>query len=314
MTPYRLFRFVRDTIRGKNDEVWELLNDKEFLGAARNRALTYTTDYAYSQRPRRWDGLPGGHPVFQHMLAARDDCYAALIDSFVDVAEPLNAIGRNLPDDSMDPDWDNPWFGPGDAIALYCLLATQNPKRYVEIGSGNSTKFARRAILDHNLQTRIVSIDPAPRRKIDALCDEIIRERLEDANLDVFGDLEPGDLLFIDCSHRSYQNSDVTVFFTEVLPGIPDNVIWGLHDIFIPFDYPEVWLSKHERYYNEQYLLMSYLLGGGGRDEIFFPVLYLRKCKPEAYASFMDSFKANPPWGNHIPSGGSFWMRRTQSS
>ena len=51
----------------------------------------------------------------------------------------------------------------------------RRPRRFIEIGSGNSTKFARRAIRDHWLNTSIVSIDPFPRSEIDAICDEVVR-------------------------------------------------------------------------------------------------------------------------------------------
>ena len=51
----------------------------------------------------------------------------------------------------------------------------RHAKRLVEVGSGYSTKFARRAIDDHSLRSRITSIDPAPRAEIDGLCDSVIR-------------------------------------------------------------------------------------------------------------------------------------------
>jgi hypothetical protein len=53
------------------------------------------------------------------------------------------------------------------------------------------------------------------------------------------------------------------------MPAIPAGVVFGLHDIFLPHDYPEEFMH---RFYNEQYLLMTYLLGGGGADEIILPV------------------------------------------
>ncbi len=37
--------------------------------------------------------------------------------------------------------------------------------------------------------------------------------------------------------------------------------MYGIHDIFLPNDYPTEW---NNRFYSEQYLLMMYLLGGGG--------------------------------------------------
>ena len=44
-----------------------------------------------------------------------------------------------------------------------------------------------------------------------------------------------------------------------------------MHDIFLPWDYPEEW---RDRFYNEQYLLLSYLLGGADGDEIILPVTW----------------------------------------
>ena len=42
-------------------------------------------------------------------------------------------------------------FLPGlDALALYGMIADRRPARYLEIGSGNSTKFAARAKRRHS--------------------------------------------------------------------------------------------------------------------------------------------------------------------
>ena len=101
-----------------------------------------------------------------------------------------------------DPVWINGWLPALDSMALYSLLAVHNPRHYVEVGSGNSTKFARRAIVDHQLRTRITSIDPWPRAEIDSICDQVIRQPVEHVELDTFDVLQPGDILFIDSSHR----------------------------------------------------------------------------------------------------------------
>src|ERR1019366_3993414 len=106
----------------------------------------------------------------------------------------------------------------------------------VEIGSGNSTKFVARAIADHGLETKIISIDPQPRAEIDSLCNEVMRKPLEKCNLDIFGTLGESDIVFADNSHQSFMNSDVTVFFCEVLPMLARGVTVGIHDIFLPQD------------------------------------------------------------------------------
>ena len=63
--------------------------------------------------------------------------------------------------------------------------------------------------------------------------------------------------MFVDNSHRSFMKLDVTVFFTEILPRLQPGVLVGIHDIFLPDDYPAHW---DVRYYSEQYLLWRVLL------------------------------------------------------
>ena len=143
-----------------------------------------------------------------------------------------------------------------------------NPVRYFEIGSGNSTKFARRAIKDHNLDTIITSIDPFPRAEVDIICDNIIRQPVENVNIDIFNSLKSGDILFIDGTHRLFMNSDVSTIFLDIIPNLRPGVIVHMHDIFLPFDYPSEWI---QRYYSEQYMLAIYLLSGGGKIDIILP-------------------------------------------
>jgi hypothetical protein len=107
-----------------------------------------------------------------------------------------------------------------------------------------------------------VSIDPKPRAEIDELCTQVIRQRLEDIDQQVFSTLAPGDFLFIDSSHRVFTNSDVTTFFLEVLPHLRPGVLVHIHDIFLPWDYPHEW---NARYYSEQYLMACWLLAGPQR-------------------------------------------------
>jgi hypothetical protein len=180
--------------------------------------------------------------------------------------------------------------------------AYADPPRLIEIGSGNSTKFARRAIADHGLRTRIESIDPAPRAEIDAICDRVIRSPLEELDPSFFAAVEPSDVVFFDGSHRALTNSDCVAFFLDVLPYLPPGVLVHLHDIFLPLDYPPDWSN---RFYSEQYLLAAYLLGGHGGCEIVLPVSFIGS-DPQLYA-------ITPLWeelkSHGVPWGASFWMR-----
>ena len=135
-----------------------------------------------------------------------------------------------------------------DAIALMAFLKDYRPHLLLEIGSGNSTRFARRAIREFQLPTRIVSCDPAPRAEIRIVSDEIFQQSAETLPHSVFERLAAGDVLFIDSSHRVFQNSDVTMLCLEILPRLSSGVIVHFHDILLPYDYPPQWAR---RFYSE---------------------------------------------------------------
>lgn len=204
------------------------------------------------------------------------------------------------------PFWDQVWFPPLDGMSLYAMIAHYRPRHYVEIGSGNSTKFARRAIDDQSAQTNITSIDPFPRAEIDLISDRVLREGLESVDLTLFDELDAGDVVLFDGSHRSFMNSDVTVFFIDVLPRLRPGVIVGVHDIFWPEDYPAHWLERH---YNEQYLLGTYLLGAGGRVPILFACNWMGRARADAVtAPLSQSLVARVREANKSFAGGCFWF------
>ncbi|WP_404290591.1 class I SAM-dependent methyltransferase [Microvirga sp. RSM25] len=272
---------------------------------ARSESRLFEFDYAYHPHLRDWDALPQGN-LYRQIISARHDAFQTWITAFASLAASYAAISYEGDPEGTEPFWNNGWFPPLDGICLYGLIARTNPRLYIEVGSGNSTKFVRRAINDHGLQTKVISIDPYPRANIDALCDEVIRTPFENIDLSRFQDLQPGDIMFVDNSHRSFQNSDVTVFFTEVLPLLKPGVIWGVHDIFLPLDYPDAW---SDRLYNEQYLLMTYLLGGAGGDEIELPVAYLAQ-NPYLLSNMLAGVGSTLPWAGVPLVGGAFWMRK----
>lgn len=189
----------------------------------------------------------------------------------------------------INPHW-NEWLLGLDAIALYAFLCLNNPKRYFEIGSGNSTKFARRAIKDFNLKAKITSIDPNPRSEIDLICDNIIRKPVEDIDVSLFTELEEGDILFIDGSHRCFMNSDVTVVFLDILPILKKEVFVEFHDIYLPYDYCQ---QLEDKFFSEQYLLAVHLLAEGNMFDIILPNAFIVNDKElsEIIYSLLDDLK-----------------------
>jgi Methyltransferase domain len=221
--------------------------------------------------PRYGYGKPP-HPELAALIEQGRAGYVNSLRQLVDCADRLATIAQRVSSDPSDPTFFNRAFSGLDAVALYAFVRLLNPRTFLEIGSGNSTRFARRSIRDHGLQTRIVSVDPRPRREVDALCDTVIRQPLE--TLDparIIEDLRAGDILFIDGSHRCFTNSDVTIVFLEVLPRLRPGVLVHFHDILLPYDYPPAW---SRRYYSEQYLLACSLLGSR-RFKVLLPAAFI---------------------------------------
>lgn len=272
---------------------------EELIGA-NSRAIHI--DFPPKLRPRYGYANPPHAKLLALIEHHRND-YLALLAKFESFASSLARITAEPPDDPTQPFWNNGWIGGTNAIALYCLPAIHQSKRYVEIGSGNSTKFVRRSITDHGLPTTITSIDPHPRSEIDQLCDTVCRFRLEDTDLSIFDQLEAGDILVLDGSHRVFQNSDVTVFFLDVLPHLPAGVIVYIDDVYLPYDYPPEWT---QRYYSEQYLLAVLLLADAGRRyDVMLPHIFIER-DPELSARERKLWQSI---GHDCSSGNGFWIR-----
>ena len=240
-----------------------------------------------------------------HIVERIEDARPRLHDTVDGIVgfEPFFArVPTTAPSGTTQPSWRNEWLPALDAAALYSFVASRNAKQFVEIGSGHSTRFAARAREDHGLDTLITSIDPRPRVDIETCCDVAVTRPLESADLALFDSLDRGDVIFLDGTHRVFQNSDATVFFTEVIPRLRRGVIVGVHDVFLPDDYPRRW---RRRFYSEQYLLAAWLLAGS-RLDVLFPAWFA--CHDEALSRSLEPLRRCAPvaaaWGD----GGSFWF------
>ncbi|GHA26305.1 hypothetical protein GCM10007989_22600 [Devosia pacifica] len=285
-------RTLADVIAARDAEIGAIHSE---LSA--NRLIR--TDYPYRPKPRPLPETSGGRELLRRFDAARP----AIADVIEGILGHVEALRRIPLEADTGPCWRNNWFPAFDAATLYSLIANKRPRRYVEIGSGYSTRFAARAISDLGLDTEIIAIDPQPRADVEALCTELHLTGLEDFDPGFWQGVGPEDIVFLDSSHRAFQNSDVTVFFLEILPALPPGTLYGLHDICLPEDYPEQWL---DRFYNEQYLLAAFLLGGG--DDIVLPAHWASQ-QPDLHKKLAPLWSSEALLGAETHGGG-FWMRR----
>ncbi len=256
--------------------------------------------YQFNRRPK--------NKFIYELIRRHEPQYLETLKTIAKYKESFANIKLSEPDQGTEPYWLNAWLPVLDAMSIYAMIAEFKPRAYVEVGSGNSTKFARRAVADHSPSTKIISIDPNPRSAIDRICDSALRCSLENLDTALFAELQKNDVLFIDNSHRSFQNSDVTVFFTEILPSIRAGVIYGLHDIFWPEDYPVGWEG---RAYNEQYVLGAYLLGGAAGDHIILANHYIWSELNQSFGAHLDLLFGDSALAGVQRSGGCFWLQRS---
>jgi hypothetical protein len=263
-------------------------------------------DYPPSRRLQpRWGHTHPSHPGLVALFDKRRDDYREVIRGVRALQPWLAAIPAQFTSETApEPGWVGGPMTALDLAILYYFVARSRARVYLEVGSGVSTCFARRAISDHRLPTRIVSIDPEPRAAIDRICDEVVRRGLEEADLGIFETLRPGDILFIDGSHRSFMNSDVTVLMLDVIPRLAPGVIVHLHDITLPNDYPEMFRYW---YWNEQYLLAVYLLASGDRVRVLMPSHFVQ-IDAELSQTLAPPIATLPSGQENFFFGGSLWF------
>jgi hypothetical protein len=208
-----------------------------------------------------------------------------------------------------DYDPNNGGYGTIDAAALYAMVRETRPKRIVEIGSGSSTLVTAAAIRanqagDPSYKPTFTCIEPFLSDYLKGGVpgvSEFIEKPLQDVPLDLFANLEDGDILFIDSTHVVSFGSDVLYEYLTILPALASGVLVHIHDIFLPNDYPENWLKEHRFFWNEQYLLEAFLAMNSS---------YTIELAVNAACEKLDPW---PCLADHPPDVDSvgFWIRRT---
>jgi hypothetical protein len=261
-------------------------------------------DYPVDFKPRYGHGKPP-HTALYDIIAANRDTYQYLLSKALDLKESIWQIKEAKREhDTTKPGWNNGFLPGLDIIGIYTMLAEFKPKKYIEIGSGNSTKVAYKAKQEQQLDTEIISIDPMPRAEIDQLADVVIRQPFENIDLNLLYTLDENDILFVDNSHRILPNSDAMVFFMDILPKLKKGVIVHIHDVYLPYDYPQFMC---DRFYSEQYGLAFYLLANPTKYETLLPNFFI--AEDPALAATIAPIWQHENLSHVEKHGGSFWLR-----
>ncbi|HNP17455.1 MAG TPA: class I SAM-dependent methyltransferase [Fulvivirga sp.] len=205
--------------------------------------------------------------------------------------------------------YNNGSFPSGDAECYYSLIRMYKPSKIIEIGSGYSTLIAHEAIMKNKQEspmclTELICVEPYEMPWLKDMDVELIRSKVEDLELTFFERLQKGDILFIDSSHIIRPEGDVLYEILQILPKLNSGVLVHFHDIFTPFNYPDIWLKKEFRLWNEQYLLEAFL-SYNKSFEVMLSLSYLTHHYSEKVHSAFPILGQNP---TRLP--GSFWLKK----
>jgi predicted O-methyltransferase YrrM len=201
------------------------------------------------------------YPALAPLFDAARQRFEAVLANIGRFSQELSAIDK----DDGPARFNQDWFPRLDAAAAYAIVRAFKPRRIVEIGSGHSTRFMARAVADGALATDVICIDPAPRAALSGLAVTHIPVLLQQADASIWATIQSGDMLFVDSSHIAMPGTDVDRLFADILPRLPAGAIVHVHDIMLPYAYPETWSWRG---YNEQ-IVVAALLQGGGYELLF---------------------------------------------
>lgn len=238
------------------------------------------------------------------VLSFDDEEMLSIIENYKEYHELFNCLRRNqkINTKALETTYiRNGYYPTPDAETYAYMIKSYSPELIIEIGSGYSTLIARKTIDYYGLKTKIKIIDPEPRTDVSSYVDEKILGPVEDTNVKEFLKYNGNTILFIDSSHILRSGGDLPFLYNDLIPKLPENYLVHVHDIFLPYDYPDIYRSW---FYNEQYLLYA-LLSNKERYQIKIATYYLSKKYPEIFERCLNTNAIS----RYQSYGGSIWFR-----
>ncbi|MAR79646.1 MAG: methyltransferase [Rhodospirillaceae bacterium] len=223
------------------------INEFLTLTGLRSKGIFIPHRYIKSFKTRKYRYLEKFFNKYFHNMILNIQSITEYEDNLIDLSTTFEP----------EPRWNQDWFPRLDAASTYFMIRKNKPKKIIEIGSGHSSRFLSKGIVDNKIKCDLVCIDPKPRANIKNLpFINHIELKIQDLNIDNFS-FDQIDILFIDSSHILMPGSDVDIIFNHIIPKLKIGALVHVHDIFLPDNYPNSWSWRN---YNEQTLVATLLL------------------------------------------------------
>jgi len=258
------------------------------------------------RRPRSMHGIVANDPARQIALLE------AMLSPQFDVLR-----SRSVLQDSIVGGGADGGYGEIEADVLFAFVATNRPKRIVQIGCGVSTAIMLQAAKQANCKPEIVCVEPYPSDYLlEADKNQLVRlvdKPAQIVDISVLTDLAAGDLLFIDSTHAVKPGSEVNYLIHEVLPRLAPDVWVHFHDIYFPYDYGRRTPNDDLFFAQESALLYAFLTGNRGY-RVEASLSQIHYACPDELRRLIPKYKPDEQvdglsrgTGGHFPS--SIWLR-----
>ena len=255
------------------------------------------------------DDAPDAQPYWNAFLHLNHVPYEQLLSEILSFSEYFDSVSCDQKQDGFY--WDNPMFPPLDAVTYYGLIRALKPSKILEVGSGFSTMLAIEAA--KHTSTKISCVEPFPGSHLLSLeghLDTLHKSKVQDIPLLEFEFLEAGDILFFDGAHTCRLGSDSNHLLFNILPVLKKGVLVHIHDIFLPYEYPKRWYQELNIQWNEQYLVLAFLMNSK-MFEVLLPNYLIGREQDEKLSKIFSSWDLSAITQNMGGiNGASLWLRK----
>ena len=192
-----------------------------------------------------------------------------------------------------------------DVFFFYTFVRSKKLKKNVAIGAGDSSFIVLSAFKDNtDVCSQFTSIEPYPNPKLFRINDPCHSFNINKVQYVPLSFLRDSVFLFIDSCHVSKIGSDVNFEIHEIFPLLPVGALVHFHDITFPRNYWKDWISNGNQFWNESYLLHTFLL---------FNDLFNIKWVPQYIQTFHEEYLLEMfPFVSRNHRLTSFWIERTK--